>query len=126
MKNEAVKAANFGTKCASIAHRIDDKSNRSPVITVLVQYSCNCFRTHPRPRIDVWTIGDESYQTTITDQAALGYFKNLLTRNTARSGAYKKIKNRIDYIDGADPLPTEPSNKPFNGRTRIRAIEVIQ
>lgn len=59
--------------------------------------------------VDVWTPSTNNIKPQIGDQVALGYFKNLQNNTYELSTEiyYKKMKNLVDYIDGADLLLNE-------------------
>jgi len=62
----------------------------------------------PTP-LDVWTPSDKYIKPQILDQIALGYFKNFNEDkySVEVETFYKKIKNRLDYIDGADLIAND-------------------
>ncbi len=81
----------------------------------------------PTP-LDVWTPSDNYIKPQIADQVALGYFSNF--RNDDYSleieTFYKKVKNRIDYIDGADLIANNAIEQVIlNGRLRSYGLEFL-
>jgi hypothetical protein len=81
----------------------------------------------PTP-LDVWTPSDSYIKPQIADQVALGYFKNF--NDDAYSleveTFYKKVKNRIDYIDGANLIANEALEQIIlNGQLRAYGLEVL-
>lgn len=58
--------------------------------------------------LDVWTPSTNNIKPQLSDQVAIGYFKNFgNTKNdyeTSIEAYYKTMENQIDYIDGADLL----------------------
>jgi hypothetical protein len=58
--------------------------------------------------LDVWTPSTNNIKPQISDQVAIGYFKNFKnTKNEFELSVetyYKTMENQIDYIDGADLL----------------------
>lgn len=58
--------------------------------------------------LDVWTPSTNNIKPQISDQVAIGYFKNFgNTKNdyeTSVEAYYKTMQNQIDYVDGADLL----------------------
>lgn len=57
----------------------------------------------PTP-LDIWTPSGKYIDPQVLDQVALGYFQNFKESEYSLEveGFYKKIKNRINYIDGAN------------------------
>ena len=81
----------------------------------------------PTP-LDVWTPSDQYIKPQILDQVAVGYFKNFNNDNYSLEieSFYKKTKNRIDYIDGADLIANEAIEQiVLNGRMRAYGLEIL-
>tara|TARA_R110000868_G_scaffold4211_17_gene26836 strand:+ start:2938 stop:5337 length:2400 start_codon:yes stop_codon:yes gene_type:complete len=81
----------------------------------------------PTP-LDVWTPSGTFVKPQILDQYALGYFKNI--RNSDYSFEtevyYKKIQNRIDYIDGANLIANNAIEQVIlNGEARAYGLEFL-
>ena len=59
--------------------------------------------------IDVWKLSDQHVQPVVSDQVAVGYFRNF--KNNAYEGSveiyYKQMKDVLDYKNGADLLFNE-------------------
>ena len=81
----------------------------------------------PTP-LDVWTPSDSYIKPQIADQVALGYFKNFNddTYSLEVETFYKKVKNRIDYIDGANLIANEALEQIIlNGQLRAYGLEIL-
>lgn len=81
----------------------------------------------PTP-LDVWTPSDQYIKPQILDQVALGYFKNFKNDEYSLEVEtyFKKTKNRIDYIDGADLIANEALEQIIlNGEMRSYGLEVL-
>ena len=81
----------------------------------------------PTP-LDVWTPSDNYIKPQILDQVALGYFRNFNDDKYSLEVEtfYKKIKNRIDYIDGANLIANEAIEQVIlNGEMRAYGLEVL-
>jgi hypothetical protein len=81
----------------------------------------------PTP-LDVWTPSDSYIKPQILDQVALGYFKNFKDDQYSLEVEtfYKKIKNRLDYIDGADLIANDALEQVvLNGEMRAYGLEVL-
>lgn len=94
----------------------------------MVQYLQLISNTSSPTPLDVWTPSDNYIKPQIADQLALGYFKNF------NEGAYslevetyyKKIQNRLDYIDGADLIANKAIEQVIlNGRMRSYGLEIM-
>ncbi|MFL0354465.1 TonB-dependent receptor [Xanthomarina sp. GH4-25] len=81
----------------------------------------------PTP-LDIWTPSGKYVKPQILDQVALGYFKNINdnTYSLEIETFYKKIKNRIDYIDGADLIANDAIEQVIlNGKAKAYGLEIL-
>lgn len=81
----------------------------------------------PTP-LDVWTPSDNYIKPQIADQVALGYFKNFHDDKYSLEveSFYKTVKNRIDYIDGANLIANEALEQVIlNGQLRSYGLELM-
>ena len=81
----------------------------------------------PTP-LDVWTPSGKYVKPQLLDQFALGYFKtfNNNTFSMEIESFYKTIKNRIDYIDGADLIANNAIEQVIlNGEARAYGLELL-
>lgn len=81
----------------------------------------------PTP-LDVWTPSDKYIKPQILDQVALGYFKNFKDDEYSLEVEtfFKKIKNRLDYIDGANLIANDALEQvALNGEMRAYGLEVL-
>lgn len=81
----------------------------------------------PTP-LDVWTPSDNYIKPQILDQVALGYFKNFKNEEYSLEVEtfFKKTKNRLDYIDGADLIANDALEQiVLNGQMRSYGLEVL-
>lgn len=83
--------------------------------------------TSPTP-LDVWAPSGKYIKPQLLDQLALGYFRTFKDTKYALEveGFYKDIKNRIDYIDGADLIANNAIEQVIlNGNARAYGLEVL-
>jgi hypothetical protein len=81
----------------------------------------------PTP-LDVWAPSGPFIKPQILDQYAVGYFQNFLNaKYTLETEAfYKDIKNRIDYVDGANLIANNNIETVIlNGKSRAFGLEVL-
>ena len=81
----------------------------------------------PTP-LDVWAPSDRYLKPQLLDQVALGYFQNLKNDQFSLEVEtfFKKIKNRVDYIDGANLIANETIERVvLSGRARAYGLEVL-
>lgn len=94
----------------------------------MVQYLQLISNTASPTPLDVWTPSDNYIKPQIADQIAVGYFTNLKedTYSLEVESFYKTVKNRMDYIDGADLIANEAIEQVIlNGEMRSYGIEIL-
>jgi hypothetical protein len=138
------KATPTSTKYFGSNEKIADYSNFEPRFTVsyeidkdqsvkagynrMVQYMQLVSNTASPTPLDVWTPSDNYIKPQIADQIAVGYFKNFKDGDYTLEleTYYKKVQNRIDYIDGADLIANEAIEQVLlNGRMRSYGLEMM-
>jgi hypothetical protein len=78
--------------------------------------------------MNIWTPSGPFTKPQLLDQFAAGYFKNFKDGDYSFEGElfYKKIQNRIDYIDGADILANNNIEQVIlNGKARSYGMELL-
>lgn len=78
--------------------------------------------------LDIWAPSDQYLKPQILDQVALGYFQNLKEDAYSLEAEvfYKKIKNKADYIDGAELIAHKSIEQVMlNGEGRAYGLEVM-
>jgi len=118
---------NFEPRFA-MSYEISDSKSVKLSYNKMAQYLQLVSNTASPTPLDIWTPSDQFIQPQIANQFALGYFSNL--KEDAYSleveGYYKHIKNRMDYIDGADLIANEAIEQVIlNGEMRSYGLEVL-
>ncbi|TRZ45407.1 TonB-dependent receptor [Robertkochia solimangrovi] len=96
--------------------------------TRLAQYLHLLSNTSSPTPLDVWTPSGPFIKPQLMDQFAFGYFREINNSPyTIESEVYyKKLKNRIDYIDGAQLIANEYIERSIlNGRARAYGLEFM-
>jgi len=127
-KNEVMKNFNYLEPRFSAAYQLNDKQSIKASYNRMVQYLQLVSNTSSPTPLDVWTPSDAFIKPQIADQVALGYFTNF--KNDLYSleveTYYKKVQNRIDYIDGADLIANNALEQVIlNGQMRSYGLEVM-
>lgn len=94
----------------------------------MVQYLQLISNTSSPTPLDVWTPSDNFIKPQIADQVGIGYFNNFNEdRYTFEvESFYKKINNRLDYIDGADLIANEAIEQiVLNGEMQSYGLEIL-
>ena len=118
---------NFEPRFA-MSYEINDSKSVKLSYNKMAQYLQLVSNTASPTPLDIWTPSDTVIKPQIANQFALGYFSNL--KEDAYSleveGYYKHIKNRMDYIDGADLIANEAIEQVIlNGEMRSYGLEVL-
>ena len=127
-KNEVLKSYNYLEPRFSLAYQLNEKQSIKASYNRMVQYLQLISNTSSPTPLDVWTPSDAYIKPQIADQVALGYFKNFANDNYSLEveGYYKKVQNRIDYIDGADLIANNALEQVIlNGQMRSYGLEVM-
>lgn len=138
------KATPIGTEFFGRNKSIAEYSNFEPRFTVayelnenqaikasynrMAQYLQLISNTQSPTPLDVWTPSDNYIKPQIADQVAIGYFQNFNNGDYTLEleSYYKKVNNRIDYIDGADLIANEAIEQVIlNGRMRSYGLEML-
>lgn len=112
----------------AIAYQLNQVSSLKASYNRMSQYLHLLSNTASPTPLDVWTPSGKYVKPQLLDQIAIGYFKTF-TDNTFSlevESFYKTIKNRIDYIDGADLVANNAIEQVIlNGKARAYGLEVL-
>lgn len=112
----------------SMAYEINENKSVKLSYNRMVQYLQLISNTASPTPLDVYAPSDSYIKPQIADQFALGYFANFKDDSYSLEieSYYKKIKNRIDYIDGADLIANEAIEQIIlNGEMRSYGLEFL-
>lgn len=112
----------------AVSYAINDDQSIKASYNRMSQYIHLISNTASVSPLDIWAPGDQYLKPEILDQVALGYFRNF--RNGKYSleteAFYKKIKNKADYIDGAELIAQKAIEQVLlNGKARAYGLEVM-
>ncbi len=112
----------------AVAFQLNETSSIKTSYNRVSQYLHLLSNTSSPTPLDVWTPSGEYIKPQILDQVALGYFRNFKenTYSLEVEGFYKNVKNRIDYIDGADLIANNAIERVIlNGKARAYGMELL-
>jgi len=112
----------------AIAYEINKNLSVKASYHRMVQYLQLISNTASPTPLDVWTPSDNYIKPQLADQFAIGYFNNFKDDDYTLEieTYYKKIKNRMDYIDGADLIANEAIEQVIlNGEMRSYGLELM-
>lgn len=127
-KNKVIESFNNLEPRFSLAYQINDDQSVKASYNRMVQYLQLISNTSSPTPLDVWTPSDNFIKPQIADQVALGYFKNFKegVYSLEVETYYKKVKNRLDYIDGADLIANKAIEQIIlNGQLRSYGLEIM-
>lgn len=113
---------------AGVSYKLNDDQSIKASYNRMAQYIHLISNTASATPLDVWAPSDNFIKPQVLDQYALGYFRNF--KNDAYSleaeAFFKTVKNRIDYIDGADLIANNTIEQVvLNGRSRAYGLELL-
>lgn len=127
-KNKAIASFdNFEPRLA-VSYELNPTQSIKASYNRMVQYLQLISNTASPTPLDVWTPSDKYIKPQIADQVAIGYFNNFKddAYTVEIESFYKKIKNRLDYIDGADLIANEAIEQVIlNGQMRSYGLEFL-
>ncbi|MDC1379814.1 TonB-dependent receptor, partial [Algibacter sp.] len=113
---------------ASLAYQLNSDSSVKLSYNRMSQYLHLLSNTNSPTPLDIWTPSGKYVKPQLLDQYAVGYFKNFNNNKYSLEveSFYKTVKNRIDYIDGADLIANNAIEQVIlNGKSRAYGLEVL-
>lgn len=127
-KNKSIASFDNLEPRFSAAYELNENQSVKASYNRMTQYLQLVSNTASPTPLDVWTPSDNYIKPQIADQVAIGYFNNFKqdTYTLELESFYKKIKNRMDYIDGADLIANEAIEQVvLNGEMRSYGLEIL-
>jgi len=127
-KNKVIQSYNYLEPRFSMAYELNKNQSLKVSYNRMVQYLQLVSNTSSPTPLDIWMPSDTYIKPQIADQVALGYFKNFSDEKYSLEVEtfYKKIQNRMDYIDGADLVANEAIEQVvLNGQMRSYGLEMM-
>jgi hypothetical protein len=110
----------------ALALKLTNESSIKASYNRMSQYLHLLSNTSSPTPLDVWTPSGKYVKPQLLDQYAIGYFKNFNDYSFEVESYYKTIKNRIDYIDGADLIANNAIEQVIlNGKARAYGLEFL-
>ncbi|GAA4910941.1 TonB-dependent receptor [Mucilaginibacter defluvii] len=127
-KNQTI--ASFGNlePRLALAYSLNNDNSIKASYNRMSQYVHLISNTASATPLDIWAPSDKYLKPEILDQVALGYFHNFKDDKYSLEAEtfYKKIKNKADYIDGADLLGIDAIERVLlNGEARAYGLELM-
>lgn len=113
---------------AAVAYQLNENQSVKASYNRMVQYLQLISNTSSPTPLDIWTPSDNFIKPQIADQVALGYFRNFKDDmySLEVETYYKRVKNRLDYIDGANLIANDAIEQVIlNGQLRSYGLEIM-
>lgn len=126
--NQSLKSFDNLEPRFSLAYQFSENQSVKASYNRMVQYLQLISNTSSPTPLDVWTPSDSFIKPQIADQVAVGYFKNFKDGMYSLEAEtyYKKVQNRIDYIDGANLIANKAIEQVIlNGQLRSYGLEIM-
>lgn len=127
-ENELIASFNNFEPRLAVSYAINNNQSVKASYNRMAQYLHLISNTQSPTPLDIWSPSDDFFKPQILDQVALGYFRNFNNDKYSLEAEtfYKKIKNRVDYIDGAQLIANnEIEQTILNGKARTYGIELM-
>lgn len=112
----------------AMAYQLNENTSIKVSYNRMSQYLHLLSNTSSPTPLDVWAPSGKYIKPQLLDQVALGYFKTFKDNQYSLEVEtfYKDIKNRIDYIDGANLIANDAIEQVIlNGKARAYGLEVL-
>lgn len=127
-KGDAIKTFGNLEPRASLAYTINDNSSLKAGFSRVAQYIHLLSNTSSATPLDVWTPSGQYIDPQLSNQYALGYFRNFKNKAYSMEAEiyYKNTDNRIDYIDGSDLIGQNTiETEILKGESRAYGLELL-
>ena len=127
-KNKVIQDFNYFEPRFAASYQFNKNESVKISYNRMLQYLQLVTNTASPTPLDVWTPSDSFIKPQIADQVAVGYFKNFHNDDYSLEveSFYKKVQNRIDYIDGANLIANNALEQVIlNGQLRSYGLELL-
>lgn len=127
-KSESIKTFSNLEPRLSLAYQLNDVSSIKMGYSRAAQYIHLLSNTSSVTPLDVWAPSGKYIKPQLSDQYALGYFRNFTDKMYSLEAEvyYKTVDNRIDYIDGSDLIGNNTiETEILNGESRAYGLELL-
>ena len=127
-RSETIASFNNLEPRVGIAYAFNDDHSVKASYNRMTQYLHLLSNTSAATPLDVWEPSGKFIKPQLLDQYAVGYFTNLKDKEYSIETElfYKTVKNRIDYIDGANLIANDAIERVIlTGKSRAYGWEVL-
>lgn len=125
-RSETIKSfANLEPRFA-ISYLLNDDSSIKASYNRMTQYIHLISNTTSPTPFDIYAPSGKYIEPQLADQVALGYFRNFKNYSLEVETFYKKVKNRLDYVDDANLIANNAVEQILlNGEARAYGLEML-
>ncbi|HPE82295.1 MAG TPA: TonB-dependent receptor [Aequorivita sp.] len=125
-RSETIKSfANLEPRFA-ISYLLNEDSSIKASYNRMTQYIHLISNTTSPTPFDIYAPSGKYIEPQLADQVALGYFRNFENYSLEVETFYKKVKNRLDYVDDADLIANDAVEQILlNGEARAYGLEML-
>lgn len=110
----------------AVAYQLNDESSIKASYNRTTQYIHLISNTTSPTPFDIYAPSGQFIEPQIGDQVALGYFRNFENFAFDVEAYYKKVQNRLDYVDDADLIANNAIEQILlNGEARAYGLEFL-
>ncbi len=127
-RSETIASFNNLEPRVGIAYAFNDDHSVKASYNRMTQYLHLLSNTSAATPLDVWEPSGKFIKPQLLDQYAVGYFTNLKDKEYSIETElfYKTVKNRIDYIDGANLIANDAIERVIlSGESRAYGWEIL-
>ncbi len=127
-KDDEIEVYNNLEPRVALSYQLNENSSVKAGYSRTAQYIHLLSNTTSVTPLDVWTPSGKYVKPQLSDQFALGYFKNFNNKTYSFEAEvyYKTVENRMDYIDGSDLIGQNTiETEILNGESRGYGFEVL-
>ena len=127
-KGSDIKTFNNFEPRLGLSYQLNEVSSVKAGYSRTAQYIHLLSNTTAVTPVDVWTPSGKFIKPQLSDQFALGYFRNFKDKVYSFEAEvyYKTVDNRIDYIDGSDLIGQNTiETEILNGESRGYGLELL-
>lgn len=127
-KNDILKSFNNFEPRLSLSYLLNSQSSIKASFNKMAQYLHLLSNTSSPTPLDIWVPSGPFIKPQLLDQYAVGYFRRIKDGDFSLETEffYKDVKNRIDYINGANLVANnEIETVILNGKSRAYGLEFL-
>lgn len=127
-RNKVERSFGYPEPRLSLAYTLDDDQSVKVSYNRMTQYLHLITNTSSPTPLDVWTPSGKYIEPQLLDQVAVGYYQNFNKERYSLEieSFYKYLKNRLDYIDGANLIANNAIEQVIlPGKARAYGLEIL-